>query len=633
MISKTPVVALVIGLTGMMFAACGSEPTPNTPTIVAATPSQTANPPPTATSVAAPQLAPTVTPDATDTDSITITVVVEKSMQSQRKTLGVSTSTSRSGQTGKTTTTTIYRIDDTYVDFPWVAQSTTPDSTELPCNTLGATGSWRGNPAPIGTNVAINELELRIDESPSEPDTLSLVIENNGTGTVEIYEYSFEYVETSQSQSHIDPREYDPLFAEAIELGVNESETFTIDRNDLAADPINAQDVVLMFSDIHSGDTAYLAVTQPSDDTFICSSFEPHPDAQEVATTWSTRPAPLGKAVKVDESTTVRITFVERGPGKHLLDAYNDLDLQDFYPQNADGGIADGYEFLAFQIEVASTFPLMAGADPRDPIDAIGVYGWIADEYSTEFDDILATPGAAKLVMFEDPSSEVGLNAKGYVRLTYVAVTPADAHNLHVSYAPASFQNPAYLSLDEKPRPRPTPVRIARDAGDERIGFMAQIASLGDEHLNSLLESADSNEKIAFRRLTQHCAQHIVFPSAQSQREVASTAQSLANGVFAETLPEYFSNPNDPDAFCNDLYPPGSIPLMIDELLFDDETGIKAICVFSEQASFAYFSSLTMWIAEISLALWGDDAPVTIDSFNNITELCDWLSNYEPATN
>ena len=72
---------------------------------------------------------------------------------------------------------------------------------------------------------------------------------------------------------------------------------------------------------------------------------------------------------------------------------------------------------------------------------------------------------------------------------------------------------------------------------------------------------------------------------------------------------------------------------MIDQLLFDDETGLKAICVFSDQSSFSYFSRLTMWTAEVSFALWGDDAPVTIDSFNNITELCDWLSNYEPATN
>ena len=386
-----------------------------------------------------------------------------------------------------------------------------------------------------------------------------------------------------------------------------------------------------MFRDIHSGDTAYLAITQRSDDTFTCTSFEPHPDAQEVATTWSTRPAPLGKAVKVDESTTVRITYVERGTAKHLLDAYNDLGLQDAYPQNDGGGIAVGYVFLAFQIEVASTYPLMTGADPNGLTHAIGVYGWTTNEYSSEFEDILATPGAANLVMFEDPSSGAELNARGYVRLTYVAVTPADAHNLHVSYALESFQNPAYLSLDEKPRPRPTPVPIARDAGDERIGFMAQIASLGDEHLNSLLESADSNEKIAFRRLTQHCAQHIVFPSAQSQREVASTAQSLANGVFAETLPEYFSNDGDPDAFCNDLYPPSSISLMIDHLLFDDETGMKAICVFSDQSSFSYVSRLTMWIAEFSFALWGDGAPVTIDSFNNFFELCGWLSTYEPA--
>lgn len=131
-----------------------------------------------------------------------------------------------------------------------------------------------------------------------------------------------------------------------------------------------------------------------------------------------------------------------------------------------------------------------------------------------------------------------------------------------------------------------------------------------------------------FRRVTQHCAQHMLFLSGQSQRNVASTAQTLANGVFAEILPEYFNNSDDPDAFCNDLYPHSSIPLMIDEMLFDDETGIKAICAFSDQSSFSYFSRLTMWTAEISLALWGDDAPVTIDSFNNIFELCDWLETY-----
>ena len=175
----------------------------------------------------------------------------------------------------------------------------------MPCNQLGSAGTWRGNPAPIGTNVAINQIGLRIDESPSEPDTLSLVIENNGTGTVEIYEYSFEYVETPQSQSHIDPREYDPLFAESIELGANDSKTVTIDRNDLGDDPVKAQDVVLMFRDLPGRDTAYLAITQPSDDTFTSTSFKLHHDAQEVATTWSTRPAPLGKAVKVDASTTV----------------------------------------------------------------------------------------------------------------------------------------------------------------------------------------------------------------------------------------------------------------------------------------------------------------------------------------
>ena len=622
---KSPIVALALGLTGLMFVACGTVPTPNTPTTVSVPPNQVDITPTSDAELNA-------TLEAADADPNTKTLVIENSLEHRGKTRGVRSSTSTSGPNGELSTTTIYMIDDTYVDFPWVAQSTTPDSTALPCSQIGAPGTWRGNPAPIGSIVAISEIELRIDESPTELDTISLVIENNGTANIELHRHSFQYIDKLQTQSRRGPRRYNPRFAEAIEISAEKTKSFTIDRNNLADDPIKAQDVVLMFSDRLNGDNAYLALTQPSDDTFICSSFETHADAQEVATTWSNRPAPLGKAAKIDESTTTRITYAERGTAKNLLGAYNDLDLQDFYPRNADGGIADGYEFLAFQIEVASTFPLMNGPDPLDPIDAIGVSGWIADEYSTEFENILATPGTANLVMFEYPSSEVDLNVNGYVRLTFVAVIPAAAHNLHVGYASEPFQNPVFLSLDEDPPPRPTPVPVARDADDDRMGFMEQTASWGEGRLDSLLESADSKEKLAFRRVTLHCAQHMVFPSGQSQRNVASTAQSLANGIFAETLPEYFNNAADPDAFCNDLYPPSSKLLMIDELLFDDETGIKATCAYSDQAGFSYFSSLTMWKAEVSFALWGDDAPVTIDSFGDIYELCDWLESYELTT-
>ena len=295
---KSSVVGLALSLAGLIFISCGSVPTPNTPTTVSESPTR-------AELAETPHGELNATPEAADADPNTKTVVIENSLVHRGKTRGVRSSTSSSGPTGEFATTTIYLIDDTYVNFPWVTQSTTPDSTELPCNQLGSASTWRGNPAPIGTNVAINQIGLRIDESRSEPDTISLTIENNGTESVEMYGSSFRYTDKLQSQSRRGPRNHGRLFAESIELGANDSKTVTIDRNDLGDDPVKAQDVVLMFRDLPGRDTAYLAITQPSDDTFTSTSFKLHHDAQEVATTWSTRPAPLGKAVKVDASTTV----------------------------------------------------------------------------------------------------------------------------------------------------------------------------------------------------------------------------------------------------------------------------------------------------------------------------------------
>ena len=122
----------------------------------------------------------------------------------------------------------------------------------------------------------------------------------------------------------------------------------------------------------------------------------------------------------------------------------------------------------------------------------------------------------------------------------------------------------------------------------------------------------------------------MVFPSAESQRKVTSDAESLGSSEFATTLPEYFANTDDPDAFCNDLFPPNAIPSMVQTLLLDDNAGMKARCALSEQPIFSYFSSMYMWQTEVILALWGEDAPVSIDSFANVFELCDWLKGYEP---
>ena len=90
MTSKTPVVALVIGQTGLIFVSCGSVLTPNTPTTVSESPPRAE-----LTETSDAEL--TATPEAADADPNTKTVVIENSLEHRSKTLGVSSSTSDSG--------------------------------------------------------------------------------------------------------------------------------------------------------------------------------------------------------------------------------------------------------------------------------------------------------------------------------------------------------------------------------------------------------------------------------------------------------------------------------------------------------------------------------------------------------
>ena len=619
---------LVFALATLSVFACGSEPEPETSTPVRS--------PPTAT------LEPTTTPlpvPAEEPDEISLTpivkiddegVTIERGMKVSKNVLGASSSTTYSPETGKTTTSTTHFVDDTLVDFPWVKQITTPAYTEMACNTIGTPGTWRGNPLPIGDEVAVGGIKLRVDKSTAISDTLLLKLQNVGNESVEIQEYAFELIDSLRAQSHGGPRDYTPSFAETIDLGAKDTKTFTIDLNALADDPVEPENIVLAFNNWQSGDTAYLGISEPNDNPHICNVFEPHAEAQAIGSTWSNRPAPLGRAVKVDDATTVRLTHVDRGVAQHLIEAYDGLNVDVSYPKNENGELDDGYEFLAFQIEVASNYPLMRGDNSEDPPGSVGVAGRITDEYSLEFEDILSTPGSANLAMLEEPSDADELNAKGYMRLSFVAVTPVEAYDLQVVFRLDYSQIPAFLSLDENRRPRPTPIPVAQIEDDGSIGFMHKIDELGEERVTALREALTPQERIAYEGLIPNCAQHMVFPSAESRRKVASDAESLVSSGFATALPEYFANTDNPDAFCNDLFPPNAIPSMVQTLLLDDNAGIKAGCALSEQPLFSYFSSMYMWRAEVILALWDEGSPVSIDEFADVFELCDWLEGYEP---
>ncbi|MCY4474959.1 MAG: hypothetical protein OXC83_05930 [Chloroflexi bacterium] len=621
---------LVFALATLFVFACGSEPVPETATSVRSQPTATFEP--TTTPIPIPAEEPdeiSLTP-IVRIDDEGIAIEIETGISAPRSGVGVRSSTSYTPATGKTTVTTTYEVDDSHVDFPWVADSITPASTEMPCNTIGTPGSWRGNPLSIGDEIAVGEIKLRIDTSTANLDTLLLTIENTGNDSVEIQEYAFQLIDTLQTQSGDGPRDYAPSFAETIDLGVDDTKTFTIDLNTLADEPIEPENVVLALSDWESGDSVYLYLSDAGNTPHICNSFEPHAEAQGVGTTWPNRPAPLGRAVKVDGATTVRVTHVERGVAQHLIEAYDGLNVGVSYPKTDDGKLADGYEFLAFQIEVASHYPLMNGYGAREPIEAVNLAGRIAEEYSLELEDIFSTPDAANLVMLEEPYEVDELNAKGYMRLSFVAVTPVEAYDLQVFYALDYNQSRAFLSLEDSPRPRPTPVPVAQNADDGRIGFLEKVDALGEERVNELREVLSSQELFAHENLISNCAQHMVFPSAESRRNVASDAESIGSSEFAENLPEYFTNTEDPDAFCNDLFPPNSVPRMVQALLLDDTSGLKMACTLYPYAGISYLSYALMWQAEVALALWGEDAPVSIDSFGDIYELCDWLESYEP---
>ncbi len=619
---------LVFTLATLSMFACGSEPAPETATPVQSPP--TATPEPTTMAIPAPD---------EETDEISLTpivkiddegIAIERGVKVSKNALGVSSSTTYSPETGKTTTSTTYFVDDTLVDFPWIKQITTPSYTEVACNTIGTPGTWRGNPLSIGDEVAVGEIKLRVDKSTANSDTLLLKLENVGNEGVEIQEYAFELIDSLRAQSHRGPRDYTPSFAETITLGIDDTKTLTIVPNALADEPIEPENIVLAFNDWQSGDSVYLDLSEPDDNPHICYAFEPHAEAQGIGSTWFNRPAPLGRAVKVDDATTVRVTHAERSVTQHLIESYDGLNVDASYPKNENGELDESYEFLAFQIEVASNYPLMKGDDSEDPTGAVGVAGRITDEYSLEFEDILSTPGSANLAMLEEPSDADELNAKGYMRLSFVAVTPVEAYDLHVVFRLDYSQIPAFLSLEENRRPRPTPIPVAQIEDDGSIGFMHKTNELGEERVSALREALTPQERVAYEGLIPNCAQHMVFPSAESRRKVTSDAESLVSSGFATALPEYFANTDDPDAFCNDLFPPNAIPSMVQTLLLDDNAGMKAGCALSEQPVFSYFSSMYMWRAEVILALWGEDSPVSINEFANIFELCNWLEGYEP---
>lgn len=619
---------LVFALATLFVFACGSEAVPEIATSVRSQP--TATPQPTVTAIPAPVEEPddiSLTP-IVRVDDEGIAIEIESGITAPRSGVGVRSSTSYSA--GKTTVTTTYEVDDSHVDFPWVADSITPTSTEMPCNTIGTPGSWRGNPLSIGDEIVVGEIKLRVDNSTANPETLLLKVENVGNDSVEIQEYLVQLIDTLQTQSGDGPRDYTPSFAETIELGIDDTKTFTIDLNALTDEPVEPEDVVLALSYWKSGDSVYLYLSDAHNTPHICSSFEPHAEAQGIGTTWQNRPAPLGRAVKVDDATTVRVTHVERGVAQHLIEAYDGLNVGVSYPKTDDGKLADGYEFLAFQIEVASHYPLMNGYGAREPIEAVHLLGRIAEEYSLEIEGIFSTPDAANLVMLEEPSDVDELNAKGYMRLSFVAVTPVEAYDLQVFYGLDYNQSRAFLSLEDSQRPRPTPVPIAQNADDGRIGFLDKVDALGVEPVAEPRELFGSQERYDYESLILNCAQHMVFPSAESRRNVASDAESIGSSEFAENLPEYFTNTEDPDAFCNHLFPPNSVPRMVQALLLDDTSGFKRACALYGHAGLSYLSSLLMWQAEVALALWGEDAPVSIDSFGDIYELCDWLESYEP---
>ena len=542
--------------------------------------------------------------------------------------LGVRTSTTYSPQTGKTRENTTYVIDAGDVKLPWVDSAASPPYVEAPCDEIGIPGSWRGSPLPLGRTVRVGPTRVRLDRTG--PDVLSLVIENSGADRVEIPDYSFELMDGLHVQGRRGAREYRPGFAESFGLAPGELRKIEIDPANLGEDPIDPEKAVLkiqLFDGWTSSDAAYLRLADALDRPLVCSSFETRPEARRVGTTWLNRPSPLGRPVQVDESTTVRVTHSERGGAASLFETYRELDLAHVFPGDAEGRLLDGFEFLAVQVEVASSYPLMRGDHPEDWLDSIAVLGRVAEEYSLEIDDMLATPGIANLAWLEAPADAGELNRVGYIRLGIATAIPAAAHDLLIVYRQQHDAGPVFLSLEEEPRPAPTPVPQGIEGDSDGVGLFDEIDALGESGMNALLDSSDLHERNGFSGLTADCAQHMVFPSAESRRKVADAAESLAASPFAEAMPGLFEDAGAPDDYCRGLFPAGSAPRMVDEMLFDDQSDIAAWCGRYGETGLSFVASHLMWEADVGLALLGDDAPVSIDAFDDVHEMCDWVSN------
>ena len=524
---------LFLALSGMIALTCGSEPVP--PTSAVDSPSPVARSPSPTAPTAAPSSQPTVGSEGGEVSVDGDSIAIERSVpfSGRGRALGVRSSTTYSPQTGETTDSTTYVVDARDVNLVWVDPFATPPHLKRRCDEIGPPGSWRGNPSALGRPVQVGPTLVRLDRLG--PDALSLFVENVGADRIEIPDYSFELVDGLESRGETEPRDYRPSFAETFELAPGASRTIAIDPGSLSEDAIDPEQVVLTFRSFVGsarGDAAYLRLAEAADVPPVCSSFETHADAQGIGTTWLNRPAPRGRPVKVDEATTVRVAHSERGRAPNLLETYRGLDLTHAFPGDAEGGLADGFELLALQIEVASSYPLMKGDHHGDWLDSITVSGRVADEYSSEFDDMLATPGTGNLAWLEAPADAAELNRFGYMRLAVLTTIPARARNLFVGYRQGLETGAVFLSLEEAPRPAPTPVPLRFGGESSGIGLFGGLDALGEAGVDALLESSSAGSKDRLEQL----AGRLRAAHGFSERGITQEGHRLCGGTGRESL-------------------------------------------------------------------------------------------------
>ncbi len=121
--------------------------------------------------------------------------------------------------------------------------------------------------------------------------------------------------------------------------------------------------------------------------------------------------------------------------------------------------------------------------------------------------------------------------------------------------------------------------------------------------------------------LVSGCIEFLIQPSLAAERRVSALIERVEGNDVGKAHPEYFVDADDAAKTCGRVTPQSSQQRLVKSIAQSLPIG----CLFGAQGAFNASLADVMDQAKIVELYWGDDAPFSLDEFEDGQEFCEWL--------